>query len=80
MGRINEISRKGSYVDNLSPFPVGANLSVVISRDYGSFATKGNVIYAHEGIGTGVAFVDPTEDQLGILNTWLAERSVTDRL
>jgi hypothetical protein len=78
MGRINEISRKGCYVDNLNPFPVGTNLNVVISRDYGSFATKGNVIYAHEGIGMGVAFLDPTDDQLRILNSWLAERSLTD--
>ena len=65
MGRINEISRKGCYVDNLNPFPVGTNLNVVISRDYGSFATKGNVIYAHEGIGMGVAFLDPTDGVLG---------------
>jgi PilZ domain len=77
MGRINEISRKGCYVDNLNPFPVGTNLNVVISRDYGTFATKANVIYAHEGIGMGVAFLDPTDDQLRILNSWLVERSLT---
>jgi hypothetical protein len=51
---------------------------VVISRDYVSFATKANVIYAHEGIGMGVAFLDPTDDQLRILNSRLAERSLTD--
>jgi hypothetical protein len=30
-----------------------------------------------EGIGMGVAFLDPTDDQLRILNPWLAERSLT---
>jgi PilZ domain len=80
MGRINEISRKGCYVDTLNPFPVGTNLHVVISRDQGTFAARGNVIYAHEGIGMGVAFLDPTEDQSRILDSWLAERSVTDTL
>jgi hypothetical protein len=28
----------------------------------------------------GVAFLDPTDDQLRILNSWLAERSLTDTL
>ena len=80
MGRINEISRKGCYVDNLNPFPVGTNLNVVISRDYGTFATKANVIYTHEGIGMGVAYLGPTDDQLRILISWLAERPLTDTL
>ena len=80
MGRINEISRKGCYVDTLNPFTVGTNLNVVISRDQRTFAARGNVIYAHEGIGMGVAFLDPTDDQLRILNSWLAERSLTDTL
>jgi hypothetical protein len=31
-----------------------------------------------EGIGMGVAFLDPTDDQLRILNPWLAEGSLTD--
>jgi hypothetical protein len=80
MGRINEISRKGCYVDTLNPFPVGTVLNIVISRDQGSFATKGNVIYAHQGIGMGVAFLDPTDEQFKILDSWLAERPVTDTL
>jgi hypothetical protein len=33
------------------------------------------VIYVHEGIGMGIVFVDPTEDQLEVLNSWLAEAS-----
>jgi len=77
VGRVKEISRRGCYVDILNALPVGTFLKVVISRDEGSFATAGKVIYAHEG-GMGVAFLDPTEDQLKILDTWFAERPRTD--
>ena len=50
-GKIREISRKGCYVDSLNPFPVGTLLNLLISRNQGSFATKGKVIYVHEGLG-----------------------------
>jgi hypothetical protein len=80
MARIGEISRKGCYVDILNPFPDGTFLSVVISRDHRSFATKGKVIYSHQGIGMGVVFLEPTSDQLEVLDSWLVECSPTDRL
>ncbi|HEY1865499.1 MAG TPA: PilZ domain-containing protein [Candidatus Acidoferrales bacterium] len=73
VGRVSEISRKGSYVDTLNPLPLGTSLSVLISRDQGNFATQGKVIYVHEGIGMGVAFLNPSDDQLKILDSWLAE-------
>ena len=53
---------------------------MVISRDQGTFATKGNVIYTHERIGMGVAFRDPARHQLRILDSWLAQHSLTDTL
>jgi hypothetical protein len=75
-GKIREISRKGCYVDSLNPFPIGTLLNLVISRNQGSFATKGKVIYVHEGFGMGVVFLDPIHDQLEILDYWLAEHLV----
>jgi hypothetical protein len=75
-GKIREISRKGCYVDSLNPFPVGTLLNLLISRNQGSFATKGKVIYVHEGFGMGVVFLDPIHDQLEILDYWLAEHLV----
>jgi hypothetical protein len=77
MGRITAISRKGCYVD--VPLPENALPSVVISHDRRSFATKAKVLYAHEGIGMGVAFLDPANDQLKVLDSWLAELPLTDR-
>lgn len=74
-GRISEISRKGCYVDVLNTLPVGTPIQLTVSRDQGSFTTPGKIIYVQEGIGMGVAFVEVTEDQLKILDTWLAEMS-----
>ncbi len=78
VGRVTEISRKGCYVDTLNPLPLGTSLSVVISRDQGNFATRGKVIYVHEGIGMGVAFLDLSDDQLKILDSWLSELPVPE--
>jgi hypothetical protein len=72
-GRISEISRKGCYVDVLNTLPVGTPIRLCISRDTGTFATLGKIIYAQEGMGMGVAFDATTPDQLQILDSWLSE-------
>jgi hypothetical protein len=72
VGRIREISLKGCYLNVRSTLPVNTLLKVVISRDGETFVTNGKVIYVHDGIGMGVTFVDSTQDQLEILNSWLA--------
>jgi len=75
-GRISEISRKGCYVDLLNTLPVDSIVRLCITRDRGSFTTAARIIYVQEGIGMGVAFVDPPEEQLRILDAWLAELAV----
>jgi PilZ domain len=72
-GRVTEISRKGCYVDILNPLPEGRLLDVRISREQGTFMTKGKTIYIQEQIGMGVLFLDPPEEQLQILDSWIAE-------
>jgi PilZ domain len=72
-GRVSEISRKGCYVDLLNTLPVDTPVELRITRDCGSFTTLARIIYVQEGIGMGVAFVDPPQDQLQILDSWLAE-------
>ncbi len=74
-GRISEISRKGCYVDVLITLPQGTVLDVRISRDLGVFEAKGKIVYVHEGMGMGVAFLDTPPEQLKILDSWLAEIS-----
>jgi hypothetical protein len=58
-------------VEILNALPPGTLFNVKIVRDQGTFVTKGKVIYVHERIGMGVAFVDPTKDQLEIVDSWL---------
>jgi len=72
-GRISEISRKGCYVDLLNTLPTGTAIQVNILRDQGAFTCNGRIIYAQDGMGMGVAFVDLPSDQLKILDEWLAE-------
>lgn len=72
-GRISEISRKGCYLDILNTLPVDTKLQLRITRDQGSFTTMARIIYVQEGIGMGLAFVDPPPDQLRILDSWLTE-------
>jgi len=72
-GRVAEISRKGCYVDLPNTLPVGSLRKIQIFRNSGSFVTKGKIIYAHERIGVGVAFVDPPPEQLKVLDFWLSE-------
>ncbi len=73
VGRVSEISRKGCYVDVLNTLPSGTKIRISITRDLGAFATPAKVIYVQEGMGMGIAFVDPSADQLKILDTWLSE-------
>ena len=78
VGKMTEVSRKGCYVNTPSTLPVNTFLRVVISRDGQTFITSGKIIYVHDGIGVGVLFVDSTEEQLEILESWLAEAARTD--
>jgi hypothetical protein len=77
VGKMTEVSRKGCYVSTASTLPVDTLLKVVISRDGQTFITSGKIIYVHEGIGMGVLFVDSTEEQLEILDSWLAGAAET---
>jgi hypothetical protein len=72
-GRISEISRLGCYVDVLNSLPTGTAIKVCISRDKGTFASAGKIIYVQEGMGMGVTFQDATAEQLKILDSWLEE-------
>ena len=72
-GRVSEISRKGCYVESLNTLPVGTILNMQILRDQRTFTIRGRIIYVHEKFGMGVVFVDPPEDQLRILDGWLAD-------
>lgn len=72
-GRISEISRKGCYIDLLNTLPMHTVIRVRILRDKGNFESPGKIIYAQEGMGIGVGFLDTPAEQLNTLDSWLAE-------
>lgn len=74
-GRVAEISRYGCYVDIANVLPVGTILNIRISCDDGVFGTKGRILYIQEHIGMGIAFLETPDDQLQILDSWLAKLS-----
>ena len=80
VGRMTEVSRKGCYVNTPSTLPINTFLRVVISRDGETFMTNGKVIYVHERNGVGIVFVDSIEEQLEILDSWLADAAQTETL
>ena len=73
VGRMTKVSRKGCYVNTSDTPPVDTYLKLVVSRDGETFITNGKVIYAHKKIGVGIVFIDSTEEQLIILDSWLAD-------
>ena len=72
-GRVSQISRGGCYVDTPKTFPVGTALKVIISRDERTFVAKARIIHVQEQVGMGIAFLDAPQDQLRILDSWIAE-------
>jgi hypothetical protein len=79
-GKVTQISRKGCHVDTPKTFPVGTSLKVIISRDQRTFVARANIIHVQEQMGMGITFLDPPEDQLKILDSWLAELPSTAAL
>jgi hypothetical protein len=80
VGRMTTVSRKGCYVNTPSTLPLNSSLKVVISRDDETFISNGKVIYVHDRIGMGIVFVDPADDQLSILNSWLASAPPSEEM
>jgi PilZ domain len=75
-GRLSEISRKGCYLDVLNTLPSGTHLKLRVSRDRGTFECDAKIIYAQDGMGMGLLFVDPPPNQLKVLDAWLADLGI----
>jgi hypothetical protein len=71
--RISDIGRGGCYLDTISPFAVGAELKLLISKEADSFAAEAKVVYSSIGMGMGVMFTGIEPEQRWTLEKWLAE-------
>jgi len=74
-GRISDIGRGGCYVEVMSPFAVGANVKVKITKDDLSLAAKARVLYSTSGMGMGLSFTEIETNQRPVLQRWIAELS-----
>jgi PilZ domain len=71
--RISDIGRGGCYVDSISPFAVGTEVKIRITRDAHSFSFQAKVVYASVGMGMGLMFTVIEPEQRWMLEKWLAE-------
>ena len=75
--RISDIGRGGCYLDTISPFAVGAELKLLISKEADSFAAEAKVVYSSIGMGMGVMFTGIEPEQRWTLEKWLRTGSAT---
>src|SRR5579863_6354588 len=63
--RTTDLGPGGCFVDTMVPFPVGANVRVIVHKGKTNFETGGVVVYSQAGLGMGIAFenMEPRERQ-----------------
>ena len=78
--RVRDLSWQGCYVDTNSPLPLETAADVRITKGKQSFAARATVVYTQASKGMGLMFTDVEKEQLGTLDTWLAESRETSWL
>jgi PilZ domain len=69
--QVAELSLNGCYVDVLNTLPIKTKVTVKIFADSECFEATASVIYAHPGLGMGLAFQDLSLKSGILLNRWL---------
>ncbi|HLJ24272.1 MAG TPA: PilZ domain-containing protein [Candidatus Acidoferrales bacterium] len=75
VARTSDLSLGGCYIDTLSPFPVGSEVQIRISRNKETFEAQAKVVYSMIGMGMGVAFLSAQPKQVRLFQRWLLEIS-----
>jgi PilZ domain len=70
--RTSDLGREGCYVDTISPFAVGTNVSIRTMKNDKAFSATGTVLYSTVGMGMGVIFTSVEPSELAVLENWLA--------
>jgi hypothetical protein len=71
--RTTDLGPGGCFVDTMVPFPVGANVRVIVHKGKTQFESGGIVVYSQAGLGMGIAFNTMEPQQREALDTWLTE-------
>lgn len=74
-GRISDIGPGGCYFEVMSPFAVGADLKVRITRNQQSLTANARVLYSTGGMGMGLLFTSIEPEHRHILHQWVGELS-----
>ena len=74
-GRISDIGIGGCYFEVMSPFAVGAELHVRITRNQQSMTANAKVLYSTGGMGMGLIFTAVAPEQQNIIQHWVGELS-----
>ena len=74
-GRISDIGVSGCYFEVMSPFGVGAELKIRITRNQQAITANAKVLYSTGGMGMGVLFTGIEPEERHILYGWVAELS-----
>lgn len=77
--QVAELSLNGCYVDMLNTLPVDGKVTVKIFADSECFEATAVVIYAHQGLGMGLAFQDVSLKSGILLRQWLQKASDTGK-
>jgi hypothetical protein len=78
--RVRDLSQQGCYVDTDSPLTLGTATDVRITKGAKSFGARARVVYTQPGKGMGLMFTAVEPEQLGTLDTWIAESRETSWL
>jgi PilZ domain-containing protein len=74
-GRISDIGQGGCYMEVMSPFAIGTEVTVRITKDDSSFTAKARVSYSKGGMGMGMVFTAVEPGQRPVLDRWIGELS-----
>src|SRR2546427_3121075 len=78
--RVRDLSQQGCYVDTNNALPLGTVTDVRITKGTQLFEARTRVVYSRAGKGMGLMFTALEPEQLGTLETWLAESRETSWL
>ena len=69
--QVSELSLNGCYVDMLNTLPVDTKITLKIFAESECFEAAAGVIYAHQGLGMGLAFHEISLKSGALLRRWL---------
>ena len=70
---VRDLSQQGCLVDTDSPFALGTEIDVRITKGVESFEARARVVYNQPGKGMGLMFTALKQEQSGTLSKWIAE-------